>query len=122
MHLIKPMLNDLFIAQDPTTIFWMPIVDRRAVPGPRRATYATDFGMARIGRGVVQTLRSEVFARYLRLPAAYLRSRIVRPADLALIYTVEQVANASTDALKTLILHSLTCSASPRTCCSPACA
>ena len=108
MQLIRPMLNDLFIRRDPATIFWLPIsiVVLFLVRGS--ATYATDFGMARIGRGVVQALRSEVFARYLRLPAAYFDREPSGLLISRLVYTVEQVANASTDALKTLFLHSLT--------------
>ena len=108
MHLIKPMLNDLFIKRDPVTIFWLPIAVVFLFVVRGASTYATDFGMARIGRGVVQALRSEVFARYLRLPAAYFDRESSGQQISRLVYTVEQVANASTDALKTLILHSLT--------------
>ena len=108
MHLIKPMLNDLFIARDPDTIFWLPIVIVVLFMVRGAATYATDFGMARIGRGVVQTFRSQVFSRYLGLPAAYFDRESSGQQISRLVYTVEQVANASTDALKTLILHSLT--------------
>jgi subfamily B ATP-binding cassette protein MsbA len=108
MHLIKPMLNDLFIHQDPVTIMWLPIAIVVLFFVRGGATYATDFGMARIGRGIVQSLRSEVFARYLRLPAAYFDRESSGQQISRLVYTVEQVATASTDALKTLILHSLT--------------
>jgi len=108
MQLIRPMLNGLFIHQDQSTIFWLPIAIMLLFLVRGAATYATDFGMARIGRGVVQALRSEVFARYLRLPAAYFDREPSGQQISRLVYTVEQVANASTDALKTLILHSLT--------------
>jgi subfamily B ATP-binding cassette protein MsbA len=108
MHLIKPMLNDLFIRQDPKTILWLPIAIVLLFLVRGSATYATDYGMAQIGRGVVQALRSEVFARYLRLPAAYFDREPSGQQISRLVFTVEQVANASTDALKTLILHSLT--------------
>ena len=108
MHLIKPMLNDLFIKQDPKTILWLPLAIVLLFLVRGSATYATDFGMAQIGRGVVQALRSEVFGRYLRLPAAYFDREPSGQQISRLVFTVEQVANASTDALKTLILHSLT--------------
>jgi subfamily B ATP-binding cassette protein MsbA len=108
MHLIKPMLNDLFIARDQATIAWLPVAIVVLFLVRGGATYVTDFGMARIGRGVVQSLRSEVFARYLRLPAAYFDRESSGQQISRLVYTVEQVATASTDALKTLILHSLT--------------
>ena len=108
MQLIRPMLNDLFIRRDPVTIFWLPIAIMLLFLVRGSATYATDFGMARIGRGVVQALRSQVFSRYLRLPAAYFDREPSGQQISRLVFTVEQVANASTDALKTLILHSLT--------------
>jgi subfamily B ATP-binding cassette protein MsbA len=108
MQLIRPMLNDLFIRRDPDTIFWLPIAIVVLFFVRGSATYATDLGMARIGRGVVQALRNQVFARYLRLPAAYFDREPSGQQISRLVYTVEQVANASTDALKTLILHSLT--------------
>ena len=108
MHLIKPMLNDLFIRQDPKTILWLPIAIVLLFLVRGSATYATDYGMARVGRGVVQAFRSQVFARYLRLPAAYFDREPSGQQISRLVFTVEQVANASTDALKTLILHSLT--------------
>jgi subfamily B ATP-binding cassette protein MsbA len=108
MQLIRPMLNDLFIRRDPVTIFWLPIAIMVLFLVRGSATYATDFGMARIGRGVVQALRTQVFSRYLRLPAAYFDREPSGQQISRLVFTVEQVANASTDALKTLILHSLT--------------
>jgi subfamily B ATP-binding cassette protein MsbA len=108
MQLIRPMLNDLFIGRDQRTIFWLPVAIVVLFIVRGSATYATDFGMARVGRGVVQALRSEVFGRYLRLPAAYFDREPSGEQISRLVYTVEQVATASTDALKTLILHSLT--------------
>jgi len=108
MQLIRPMLNDLFIRRDPVTIFWLPIAIMVLFLVRGSATYATDFGMARIGRGIVQALRSQVFSRYLRLPAAYFDREPSGQQISRLVFTVEQVANASTDALKTLVLHSLT--------------
>jgi subfamily B ATP-binding cassette protein MsbA len=108
MQLIRPMLNDLFIRRDPVTIFWLPIAIMVLFLVRGSATYATDFGMARIGRGVVPALRTQVFSRYLRLPAAYFDREPSGQQISRLVFTVEQVANASTDALKTLILHSLT--------------
>ncbi|HET8942695.1 MAG TPA: lipid A export permease/ATP-binding protein MsbA [Rudaea sp.] len=107
-RLIKPMLDDLFILRSATMIFWMPIgiVALFVVRG--LATFASDFGMARIGRGVVQQLRDEVFARYLQLPAVWFDRNSSGRSIARLTYTVEQVAQASTNAVKVMILDSLT--------------
>jgi len=104
---IKPMLDGLFVAKDATTIFWMPtiIIGLFVVRGI--ATYMADYGMARIARGVVQTLRREVFDKYLRLPTAYFNREPASHQVARMTYTVEQVANASTDALKIAVLDGL---------------
>ncbi len=104
---IKPMLDDLFVAKDATTIFWMPLVIVGLFLIRGAATYVADYGMALIARGVVQTLRAEVFDKYLRLPTAFFSSEPPSNQIARMTYTVEQVANASTDALKIAVLDGL---------------
>ncbi|MEP6880995.1 MAG: lipid A export permease/ATP-binding protein MsbA, partial [Dokdonella sp.] len=57
---------------------------------------------------VVETLRGEVFSRYLDLPAAHFDREPSGQMISRLTYTVEQVAQASTNAVKVVILDSLT--------------
>lgn len=104
---IKPMLDDLFVRKDATIIFWMPIfiVGLFLVRG--LATFTADYGIARIGRSVVMILREEVFGKYLRLPAAHFGREPSGRMISRMTYTVEQVANASTDALKVVVLDGL---------------
>jgi ATP-binding cassette, subfamily B, bacterial MsbA len=106
--MIRPMLDDLFISRSSSAIFWMPfiIVGLFIVRGV--ATYVADYGLARIGRDVVETLRGEVFSRYLVLPAPHFDREASGQMISRLTYTVEQVAQASTNAVKVVILDSLT--------------
>ena len=106
--MIRPMLDDLFISRSAVAIFWMPfvIVGLFVVRGV--ATYVADYGLARIGRDVVETLRGEVFSRYLHLPASHFDREASGQMISRLTYTVEQVAQASTNAVKVMILDSLT--------------
>ena len=106
--MIRPMLDDLFISRSATAIFWMPfiIVGLFVVRGV--ATYVADYGLARIGRDVVETLRGEVFSRYLVLPTSHFDREASGQMISRLTYTVEQVAQASTNAVKVMILDSLT--------------
>jgi subfamily B ATP-binding cassette protein MsbA len=104
---IKPMLDDLFVARDRTTIFWMPLIIVGLFVIRGVASYVADYGMAHIARGVVQTLRAEVFDKYLRLPTAFFNSEPPSHQIARMTYTVEQVANASTDALKIAVLDGL---------------
>ena len=68
---IKPMLDDLFVHKDKATIFWMPIFIIGLFLVRGMATYTAGYNMAKIARGVIQTLREEVFRKYLTLPAAF---------------------------------------------------
>ena len=71
VRLIQPMLDTLFIERNPQTIFWMPLVIVGLFLIRGVATFLADYGLARIGRNVVETLRGEVFARYLLLPTRH---------------------------------------------------
>jgi subfamily B ATP-binding cassette protein MsbA len=105
--IIKPMLDDLFVHKDKATIFWMPIfiVGLFLVRG--MATYTAGYNMAKIARGVIATLRAEVFRKYLTLPAAFFQRESSSVQISRMTFTVEQVANASTDGLKILVLDGL---------------
>ena len=106
--MIRPMLDDLFISRSAAAIFWMPFVIVGLVVVRGVATYVADYGLARIGRDVVETLRGEVFSRYLDLPASHFDREASGQLISRLTYTVEQVAQASTNAVKVMILDSLT--------------
>ncbi|MBS0567479.1 MAG: lipid A export permease/ATP-binding protein MsbA [Proteobacteria bacterium] len=105
---IKDIVDEVFTAHDRFWVFWMPffIVVLFAVRGI--GTFLTDYGMARVARGIVHRLRNEVFARYLQLPAAHFAGETSGQMVSRLTFTVEQVAGACTDSLKTMVLHSLT--------------
>jgi subfamily B ATP-binding cassette protein MsbA len=106
--LIKPMLDRLFIDKDAHTIFWMPIwiIGIFAVRGV--ASYLSDYGMAYVGRGVVQAIREDVFDAYLRLSDSFFSSEPTGAQIARITYTCEQVAQASTDAVKTTLVDGLT--------------
>ncbi|QBB70392.1 lipid A export permease/ATP-binding protein MsbA [Pseudolysobacter antarcticus] len=105
---IKPMLDDLFMHPNPAIIFWMPLILITLFLVRGIATYTSDYSMARIGRGVVHNLRSQVFKRYLELPVAYFDREPAGQLIARLTYTVEQVAQATTDAVKVMVLDTLT--------------
>ncbi|MCX7555849.1 lipid A export permease/ATP-binding protein MsbA [Xanthomonadaceae bacterium JHOS43] len=108
VHLIKPMLDDLFVARNPDVILWMPLALVGLFVLRGMATFAGDYGMARIGRSVVRDLRNLVFGKYQRLPAAYFDREPGGQVVSRVIYGAEQVAQASSDAIKTMIVDGLT--------------
>ncbi|HET6546326.1 MAG TPA: lipid A export permease/ATP-binding protein MsbA [Rhodanobacteraceae bacterium] len=105
---IKPMLDDLFIERDPHTIFWMPIIIVTIFLVRGIASYVTDYGTAYIGRGVVQRIRQAVFVHYLRLRSAFFDRESSGHQIARITYTAEQVAQASTDAVKVAVVDGLT--------------
>ena len=106
-RIIKPMLDNLFIERDAASIFWMPIIIIAIFFVRSIATYVTDYGTAYIGRGVVQQLRQKVFDHYLRLPASFFDRESSGHQIARITYSSEQVAHASTDALKVAVVDGL---------------
>jgi subfamily B ATP-binding cassette protein MsbA len=105
---IQPMLDKLFTARDKTTIFWMPITIIGIFLVRSVGMYITDFGMAFIGRSVVRQVRQQVFDHYLRLPATFFDREPSGQKISRITYSSEQVAQASTDALKVAVVDGLT--------------
>ncbi|MCE5232993.1 MAG: lipid A export permease/ATP-binding protein MsbA [Mizugakiibacter sp.] len=103
----KSMVDDLFVRHDPATIFWMPIVIISIFLVRACGNFVTDYGMAYVGRGLVQHMREQVFDKYLRMPAAFFDGESTGHQIARITYTSEQVASASTDALKSAITDSL---------------
>ncbi len=108
VYLIEPMLDDLFQKRDPIAIAWMPVLLIGLFLLRGVATYSSDYGMARIGRSVVRDLRDRVFGHYQRLPAAYFDREPSGQVISRVIYGAEQVAHACADAVKVMVLDSLT--------------
>ncbi|MEO6689235.1 MAG: lipid A export permease/ATP-binding protein MsbA [Dokdonella sp.] len=104
---ITPMLDKLFIARDPVVIFWMPILIVSIFAVRSVAIYVGDYGTAYIGRGVVQQLRQQVFDHYLRLPSAFFDREASGHQIARITYSSEQVAQASTEAIKIAVTDGL---------------
>jgi subfamily B ATP-binding cassette protein MsbA len=105
---LKPMIDDLFAKKDAYLIFWMPIwiMGIFAVRGV--GTFVSSYGISYIGRNVMQSIQSDVFAAYLRLPAAFFGNEPSGQQISRVTYTSEQVASASTDAVKIAVTEGVT--------------
>src|SRR3546814_18268373 len=69
--LLKPMIDDLFVRKDAFLIFWMPIWIIGIFLVRSCGTFVSNYGISYIGRHVVQAMQHDVFAAYLKLPAAF---------------------------------------------------
>ena len=106
--LIKPMINRVFIAHEPRLTFWLPIIIVALFAYRGFATYIGGLGLARIGRVIVETMRNQVFERYLGFPSSRFAREPSGHMMARLTYTSEQVAGAAADSLKTMILDGFT--------------
>ena len=106
--LMEPLTNDGFVSPKPEMAVVLPlsIVGLFLVRG--LATFATDYGMARVGRSVVRDLREQVLGKYLRLPSTRFDAESVPAMVSRLNFDTEQVTQASSDALKAILTDGLT--------------
>ena len=105
--MMKPMVNQTFIAKNRETSAMLPLAIIALFLLRGVATLCTDYGMARAGRSVVRDLRQTMLAKYLRLPSAAFDLSPVPQLVSRLNYDTEQVAQASTEAIKIVVTDSL---------------
>ncbi len=106
--LMKPMLDGNFIKRDPQTVRLVPIALILLFVFRGLTGFASRYAMSWIGRRIVQQLRRAVFHQLLRLPASYFDNNPSGRMLSRLTFDVEQVAEASTNAVTVLIRDSLT--------------
>lgn len=108
MSLMRPLLDKTFVAPDPYTIRWLPwaIVGLFVVRGV--AGFTSLYGMSWIARSVVKQLRGELFEHMLRMPVRFYDRMSSAQLVARLTYHVEQVAEAASNALTTVIKDGLT--------------
>jgi subfamily B ATP-binding cassette protein MsbA len=101
--LMNPLVDQTFVEKNPMAALWLPFAIVALFVARGIATFVTDYGMARVGRGVVQTLREQVLAKYLRMPSRWFDARPTASLVSRLTYNTEQVAQAASDAVKVAI-------------------
>lgn len=108
IKLLEPLLDEGFVNHNKTFIHWIPFVLIGIFIIRGVATFLSTFFMGWVGRHVVMNFRQEMFKHLLRLPTAYYDRNTSGEILSKITYNVEQVANASSDALTTLVRESFT--------------
>ena len=106
--LMKPMLDGNFIQRDPDTVKLVPLALIALFILRGLAGFLSRYGMSWIGRRVIQVLRRELFHQLLRLPAQYFDQNPSGRLLSRLTFDVEQVAEATANAVTILIRDSMT--------------
>ncbi len=106
--LVKPLLDEAFVAQNEAFIRWMPVMIVALFFVRGVAAFASTYGMAWVSRRMIMTLRGELYAHLLRLPVSYFDVTTPGQVISRLTYHVEQVADAVTGVLTTVLKQGLT--------------
>ncbi|MFU8797518.1 MAG: ABC transporter transmembrane domain-containing protein, partial [Gammaproteobacteria bacterium] len=103
---LKPVLDKGFIDKDLQFIQWLPLIIFGAFLVRGTATFLSNYCMAWVGKHVIMDFRQIMFAHLLQLPAQFYDGSMSGQLLSTLLYNVEQIAKASTDAVVTLVQES----------------
>ena len=108
MLLLKPLTDETFVAHNENVTRWMPwafiaIFIARGVAG-----FGAEYSLGWIGRGVIKSLRLDVFKKFLVLPARYFDNHSSGPLLSKITYNVEMVAESATNVVTVVIRDVLT--------------
>lgn len=106
--MMKPVVNETFIARNPRLSLMLPLAILGLFLLRGMATLSTDYGMARAGRSIVRDLRHAMLTKYLSMPCSAFDQIPTQHMVSRLNYDTEQVAQASTDAVKVIVTDTLT--------------
>jgi subfamily B ATP-binding cassette protein MsbA len=106
--MMKPLLDGSFIERDPQTIKLLPLglIVLFLIRGT--ANFFTAYGLGWIARNIIKNLREEMFESLITLPSSFYDQSTSGQLMSKLLYDVEQVATATTDAILTIIRDTLT--------------
>jgi subfamily B ATP-binding cassette protein MsbA len=108
MWLIKPLLDGSFVERDPEVIRWMPLAILVLFIARGSGGFLTTYFMTSVAQRVVRKMRNEIFQHYMRMPTSFFEGISSGQLLAKLTFHVEQVAQAATSAVTTVIRDSLT--------------
>jgi subfamily B ATP-binding cassette protein MsbA len=106
--LMKPMLDGSFVNKDPQTIRLVPLALVGIFIVRGIGSFLLRYFMEWVGRHVIFDMREQIFSQLIHLPTSFYDATTTGHLTAKLIYDVEQVANAATSAITTIIKDSLT--------------
>ncbi len=106
--LMKPLLDGSFVARDPEMIKTMPLLLLGVFMFRIAGEFMSGYGMAWVGRSVIRDLRRDLFDQVLHLPVRFFDHVPGGEILARLNYHVEQVSEAASKALTTVIRDTVT--------------
>jgi subfamily B ATP-binding cassette protein MsbA len=103
---LKPILDKGFIAKDQLFIEWLPVGIVCAFILRGCAGFLSTYYIANAGRYVVMRFRQDIFSHLLKMPARFFDNTTSGQLLSTIIYNVDQVAKASSNALIIIVQES----------------
>ncbi len=103
VYFLKPLLNEGLVAKNHQFLAWAPFLVLFAFGARGIASFFSNYNIAYASRNVIRLLRQHLFAHLQKLPARYYDHNTGGQILSVILYSVEQIANASTDVLTTAI-------------------
>ncbi|WP_353214209.1 lipid A export permease/ATP-binding protein MsbA [Salinisphaera hydrothermalis] len=107
IYILKPLLDGSIVNRDPWMIRWIPIFMLGLFIGRGIAGFVSNYGMAWVANRVVYNVRSDVFEKFLRLPASFFDRNTTGRTTAMLTYYTSQISGAATSAITIVIQDTL---------------
>lgn len=106
--LVEPLMDEALVAKNIETTQWLPFAFISIFVMRGLSGFATEASLGWIGRGVISSLRREVFKKFLYLPSRYFEVNSTGSMLSRMTYNVEMVAESVTNVVTILVRDFLT--------------
>ena len=106
VYFLEPLLNKGLIQKNQNFLKWAPLLVLLVFMMRGIASFFSSYNLASTSRHVITQLRHDIFAHLQRLPASFYDHTTTGHVLSVILYSVEQVANASADVLTTAVQSS----------------
>jgi subfamily B ATP-binding cassette protein MsbA len=106
--LVKPLLDKGFVLHDSSSIRTLPLEVAALFLLRGIADFMAAYNISWVGRSIIKRLRRETFAQLLHLPSRYYDTSSSGMLISKITYNIEQVAEATTNAVTVLVRDGLT--------------
>ncbi len=103
VYFLKPLLDEGLVKKNHHFLQWAPIMVLVAFFMRGLTSFFSNYNIASVSRNVIANLRQDLFKHLQRLPASFYDHSTSGQMLSVILYSVEQVANASADVLTTAI-------------------
>ena len=106
--LIEPLMDEALVAKNIEATRWLPIAFIAVFLLRGISGFATEASLGWIGRGVISSLRREVFEKFLKLPVKFFEKNSNGHILSKMTYNVEMISESVTNVVTILIRDILT--------------